>query len=55
MKTTQKNTQKKTLTLNKITVSMFNNNVVNSKNGKNQFWSVIDTTTSAKCDLSITK
>lgn len=55
MKQTQKNAQKKTLTLNKVTVSMFNNNVVNSKNGKNPFWSVVDTTTSINCALTVTK
>lgn len=39
MKQTQKNTPKKTLTLNKVTVSMFNNNVVKTHGGKNPFYS----------------
>lgn len=56
MKQTQKNTPKKTLTLNKVTVSMFNNNVFNPKNGnKFHFTSVIDTTTSVNCQSSVTK
>lgn len=56
MKQTQKNAQKKTLTLNKMTVSMFNNNAVNAKNGnKFHFTSVIDTTGSMNCQTSVTK
>ncbi|WP_158569135.1 hypothetical protein [Chitinophaga silvisoli] len=56
MKQTNNPTQKKTLTLNKVTVSTFNNNVFNPKNGgKNHFTSVIDTTTSANCLPSVTK
>lgn len=49
-----KQTQKKTLTLNKIKVSMFRNNAVNSKNGNNKFWSVVDTTGSLNCVPTIT-
>lgn len=40
MKQTNNPTQKKTLTLNKVTVSSFTNNVVKTQGGKNQFLSV---------------
>lgn len=39
MKQTNNPTQKKTLTLNKVTVSSFTNNVVKTQAGKNQFFS----------------
>jgi len=53
MKQTQKNTPKKTLTLNKVTVSMFNNNVLNTKNG-GKFTFGMDTTTSINCVTTVT-
>lgn len=50
MKQTNNPTQKKMLTLNKVTVAMFATNVVNSKNGgKKHFFSVVDTTGSLNC------
>jgi hypothetical protein len=39
MKQTNNPTQKKTLTLNKVIVSSFTNNVVKTQSGKNQFLS----------------
>ncbi|WP_343673679.1 hypothetical protein [Chitinophaga sp.] len=53
MKQTNNPTQKKTLTLNKVTVSVFNNNVVNSKNG-GKFAFGQDTTTSVNCVTTVT-
>jgi hypothetical protein len=55
MKQTNNPTQKKMLTLKKVTVATFATNNVNSKNGgKNPFFSVVDTTGSANCYPTIT-
>jgi|GEM_PF-3197173 len=53
MKQTNNPTPKKTLTLNKVTVAMFNSNVLKTKNGGNaQFGQ--DTTTSINCVTTVT-
>ncbi|WP_343692241.1 hypothetical protein [Chitinophaga sp.] len=55
MKQTNNPTQKKMLTLNKVTVAMFATNVVNSKNGgKKPLFSVVNTTASANCYPTLT-
>ncbi|SFW59550.1 hypothetical protein SAMN05661012_02778 [Chitinophaga sancti] len=56
MKQTNNPNPKKTLTLNKLKVSLFNSNVFNPKSGnKFHFTFVMDTTGSANCNTSITK